>query len=122
MAGAPKYSFKMLRKLAYNGIFNFSEYPIKFITQLGAATFGLALIYLIYNIVRLLVFGDVPQGFTALLFMIVLFSGVQLMALGIIGEYVLRVFFQTKGRPLFIVREEIQNGVSNYQSTVNGKQ
>ncbi len=115
VAGAPKYSFKMLRQLAYNGIFNFSEYPIKFITQLGAVTFGIALIYLIYNIIRLLVFGDVPQGFTALLFMIVLFSGVQLMALGIIGEYVLRVFFQTKGRPLFIVREEIKNGVSNYQ-------
>ena len=120
VAGEPKYSFKMLRQLAYNGIFNFSEYPIKFITQLGAGTFGLALIYLIYNIIRRVFFGDVPQGFTALLFVIVLFSGVQLMALGIIGEYVLRVFFQTKGRPLFIVREEIEHGQYRKEPTRSG--
>ena len=120
VAGEPKYSFKMLRQLAYNGIFNFSEYPIKFITQLGAGTFGIALIYLIYNIIRRIFFGDVPQGFTALLFVIVLFSGVQLMALGIIGEYVLRVFFQTKGRPLFIIREEIEHGQYRKEPTKSG--
>lgn len=121
VAGAPKYSFKMLRKLAYNGIFNFSEYPIKVITQVGAITFSLAVIYLMYNIIRRFVFGDVPQGFTALLFVVVLFSGVQLMALGIIGEYVLRVFFQTKGRPLFIISEEIQHGKRNTEPTKLGQ-
>jgi dolichol-phosphate mannosyltransferase len=88
---------------------------------MGAITFGLALIYLIYNIVRRVFFGDVPQGFTALLFVVVLFSGVQLMALGIIGEYVLRVFFQTKGRPLFIVSEEIQHGKRNTEPTKLGQ-
>jgi polyisoprenyl-phosphate glycosyltransferase len=110
VAGAPKYSFKMLLNLAYNGIFNFSEAPVKLVTQLGLVTFGVAFIYLIYNVFRRFVFGDVPQGFTALLFVIVLFSGVQLIALGMIGEYVLRIFFQTKGRPLYVIREVIRDG------------
>ena len=111
VAGVPKYSFKMLRQLAYNGIFNFSEFPVKFIIRTGALAIGIALIYLLQTLVKKYVFGTVPQGFTALLFTIILFSGIQLMALGIIGEYVLRIFFQVKGRPLFIVREEIVNGV-----------
>lgn len=108
VSGVPKYSFKMLRQLAYNGIFNFSDFPVKCIIRTGALAFGVALIYLIQTLVNKYFFGTVPQGFTALLFVIVLFSGIQLMALGIIGEYVLRVFFQVKGRPLFVVREDIQ--------------
>ena len=107
-AGESKYSFKMLRRLAYNGIFNFSEYPIKLVTRLGMFTFGVALLYLIQTLIKKFIYGDVPQGFTALLFVIVLFSGVQLIALGMIGEYVLRIFFQTKGRPLYVVREVIR--------------
>ena len=107
-AGESKYSFKMLRRLAYNGIFNFSEYPVKLVTRLGMITFGVALLYLIQTLIKKFVYGDVPQGFTALLFVIVLFSGVQLIALGMIGEYVLRIFFQTKGRPLYVVREVIR--------------
>ena len=109
VAGEAKYSFKMLWKLAYNGIFNFSEYPIKFITNLGIWTISFALIYLIYNVVRRFLYDDVPQGFPATVFLITLFSGVQLIALGIIGEYVLRIFFQVKGRPLFIIREQIKD-------------
>lgn len=110
IAGEAKYSFKMLWRLAYNGIFNFSEYPIKFITNLGLWTIGLSVLYLFYNLIRKFVYEDVPQGFTATIFLITLFSGVQLIALGIIGEYVLRIFFQVKGRPLFIIREQIREG------------
>ncbi|MBC3784106.1 glycosyltransferase family 2 protein [Spirosoma utsteinense] len=108
LAGESKYSFKMLRRLAYNGIFNFSEYPVKLVTRLGMITFAAAMLYLVQTLVKKYVYGDVPQGFTALLFVIVLFSGVQLIALGMIGEYVLRIFFQTKGRPLYVVREIIR--------------
>jgi polyisoprenyl-phosphate glycosyltransferase len=109
MAGDSKYSFKALFKLAYNGIFNFSEFPIKFITKLGLFTILISVIYLVMTLVQKYVYHTVPQGFTALLIAIVLFSGVQLISLGIIGEYVLRIFFQVKGRPLFIVRREIIN-------------
>ena len=108
VAGEPKYSFKMLRQLAYNGIFNFSEYPVKFVTNLGLFSIAIAGLYFIQTLIKKYVYGDVPQGFTALLFVIILFSGVQLIGLGMIGEYVLRIFFQTKGRPLFVVKEIIR--------------
>ena len=106
--GESKYSFKMLQRLAYNGIFNFSEYPVKIITRLGMFTLGIAGLYLIQTLIKRFVYHDVPQGFTALLFFIILFSGIQLIALGLIGEYVLRIFFQAKGRPLYVIREVIQ--------------
>ena len=109
MAGDSKYSFKKLLQLAYNGIFNFSEFPIKLITNMGFFSISVSLIYLVYNIIKKYVYHAVPEGFTALLFAIVLFSGVQLFSLGIIGEYVLRIFFQVKGRPLYIVKKRIVN-------------
>lgn len=109
-AGESKYSFKMLFGLAYNGIFNFSEFPIKFMTRTGTVAILVSLVYFISTVIKKFFFTEVVEGFTALLFVIILFSGVQLLALGIIGEYVLRIFFQAKNRPLFIVKEEIING------------
>ena len=110
--GKPKYSVVSLFKLAFNGIFNFSEFPIRFIGFVGLFSVLLALVYLAITLYKKLVFGTVPEGFTALIFAIVLFSGVQLLSLGIIGEYVLRIFFQVKKRPLFIVKSRIVKGKS----------
>ncbi len=109
-AGESKYSFKQLFRLAYNGIFNFSEFPIKFMTNIGGISIVIALIYFITVLIKKIFFTQVIEGFTSLLFVIILFSGVQLFALGVIGEYVLRIFFQAKQRPLFIIKEEIVNG------------
>jgi polyisoprenyl-phosphate glycosyltransferase len=106
-AGDSKYPVGKLIKLAYNGIFNFSELPVKFITNVGFFSVTIAVIYLAITIYKKLVLNAVPEGFTALIFAIVLFSGVQLVSLGIIGEYVLRIFFQVKKRPLFIVKNTI---------------
>jgi polyisoprenyl-phosphate glycosyltransferase len=109
VAGESKYSFKLLFRLAYNGIFNFSEFPIKFMARTGAVAILISLIYFLTVVIKKFFFTEVIEGFTALLFVIILFSGVQLLALGIIGEYVLRIFFQAKNRPLFIIKEEIVN-------------
>jgi len=108
-AGVSKYSLKMLFKLAYNGIFNFSEFPIKFITNLGLLSVLVSLLYLIQTIYKRIIDPSFPVGFTGLLFAIILFGGVQLISLGVIGEYVLRIFFQVKGRPLYVVKSEIVN-------------
>ncbi|WP_215233891.1 glycosyltransferase family 2 protein [Dyadobacter linearis] len=108
-AGESKYSFKQLFRLAYNGIFNFSEFPVKFMSRVGVLAILISLLYFIIVVVKKLFFAQVIEGFTSLLFVIILFSGVQLLALGIIGEYVLRIFFQSKNRPLFIIKEEIVN-------------
>jgi glycosyltransferase involved in cell wall biosynthesis len=102
-AGTTKYSWKKLFELAYSGIFNFSTFPIKFITRLGIATIVISLIYLTYVIIEKFWFDAVPTGFTTLIFSIVMFSGVQLISLGIIGEYVLRIYQQSQNRPLFII-------------------
>jgi polyisoprenyl-phosphate glycosyltransferase len=110
-AGESKYGFRMLLNLAYNGIFNFSEFPIKVIKRIGYSAVGSSIIYLMYSLYRKLMYNDVPQGFMATIFIIVFFSGIQLFFMGIMGEYLLRIFFQVKGRPLFIVEKEIVEGV-----------
>lgn len=109
-AGETKYSWKKLFELAFNGIFNFSDFPIKFITRLGFFTVIFSLIYFGYNIYRKLIYDDVPQGFTATILAIILFSGVQLISLGLIGEYVLRIYNQVRNRPLFVIDQIIQDG------------
>jgi polyisoprenyl-phosphate glycosyltransferase len=107
VAGTPKYTLRALLKLAYNGVFNFSELPVRFVSLLGMGTICVGSIYLIYTLLRHWFFHDVPGGFTAIILLIVLFGGVNLLSIGIVGEYVLRSFFQLKNRPLFIVRERI---------------
>jgi dolichol-phosphate mannosyltransferase len=109
-AGETKYPFRKRLKIALNGIFNFSEIPIKFITSLGLFTILIALSYFIYTLAKKFIFHiPVVEGFTGLLFTLILFSGVQLVSMGIIGEYVLRIFFQVKERPLFIIKSRIMN-------------
>ncbi len=112
-AGEAKYDFGMLFKLAYNGIFNFSEFPIKFVSSIGFGAILLSLVYFVITLIKKITVGTVPEGFIALLFVIVLFSGIQLIALGLIGEYVLRIFFQSKNRPLYIIKQVIRGGKAN---------
>lgn len=110
VAGDTKYPLKKMIRFAYDGIFNFSQFPIKFITQLGLFSILIALGYLAYTLYKKIVYNNVIEGFTGLLFAIILFSGVQLISLGIIGEYVLRIFFQSKQRPMFIIKRKIVAG------------
>ena len=108
-AGDSKYSILSLIKLALNGIFNFSEFPIKLITNLGFLTVFISVCYLSLTLIKKYVYGVVPEGFTGLIFAITLFGGVQLISIGVLGEYILRIFFQVKSRPLFIINKQIKN-------------
>lgn len=109
-AGESKYPFKKLLKLAIDGIFNFSEFPIRVITILGVITTMVSLLYLMYAIIKLMFTESVPEGFVGMIFTVTLFGGVQLLSIGIIGEYILKIFFQVKNRPLFIIKKQIHNG------------
>lgn len=109
-AGETKYSWKKLFELAFNGIFNFSDFPVRTISKLGLFTILLSIAYFIYIIYNKIMYHNVPQGFTTLIFAIILFSGVQLLSLGLIGEYVLRIYNQVRNRPLFIIDKVIQEG------------
>jgi dolichol-phosphate mannosyltransferase len=107
-AGKPKYNLNRLINLAINGLFNFTRVPIKFIFLIGIVSMSISSIYLIFALVQKIFFGISPTGFTGLLFIIVLLSGVQMVSLSIIGEYVSRVFFQTKQRPLYVIKRKIE--------------
>lgn len=107
--GDTKYTLRKLFQLAYDGIFNFSYLPLRIITRLGFYSILIALLYLSYVVGIKLLGYEVPTGFTTLIFAIILFSGVQLICLGIIGEYVARIYMQIKERPLFIIERVISN-------------
>jgi glycosyltransferase involved in cell wall biosynthesis len=109
LEGESKYSFKMLLKLAKEGVYNFSDFPIVLISRLGIISFILSFSYLLIVIIKRIFFGDVPEGFTALLLTITMFSGVILISLGVLGEYILRIYFQSLGRPIYIIEKEIIN-------------
>lgn len=104
--GETKYTLKKLFQLAYNGVFSFSQFPVKFLTHLGVFVILFAIIYSAFAIYERIMNPHVPQGFTTLAIAIFLFGGVQLVALGMIGEYVLRIYDETRQRPLFIVKEK----------------
>lgn len=106
--GEPKYTFKKLFQLAYNGIFSFSQLPVKILTTLGFWVVIIAVLYSFYALYVKITTPDVPQGFTTLAIAIFLFGGIQLLALGIIGEYVLRIYDETRNRPAYIEEEVIE--------------
>jgi len=110
ISGSTKYSYTGLLRLAMNGFYNFSRVPIRLISLLGLLCITSALIYLAATLVNKFVYHTVPKGFTAIIFTMVLFGGAQLLSIGIIGEYIIRTFFQVKNRPPFIIDKKIVDG------------
>jgi dolichol-phosphate mannosyltransferase len=106
-AGRSRYTFGRLLRLAFDGIFAFSVAPLRAAAVLGFLTIAGALVFAAYAIYVRLVLGRSPPGFTALILVISLFSGVQLLFLGVIGEYLGRVYEETKGRPQYIVARTV---------------
>jgi glycosyltransferase involved in cell wall biosynthesis len=105
-AGASAWSLKALGRFALDGIVSFSTVPLQLATWAGAVISALALLYAAVFVVRTLLYGiDVP-GYPSLIVAIMFFSGIQLLFLGVIGEYVGRIFTEVKRRPLYVVAEE----------------
>ena len=105
--GTPGYSIGKLFRLAFDGVFSFSTAPLRAAALGGLAVTLGAMLYAAYAIYVRLVLGESPEGFTTLIIAITFFSGVQLLFLGIIGEYLGRVFEETKGRPLYVVARRV---------------
>jgi glycosyltransferase involved in cell wall biosynthesis len=102
-SGRSKYSFIRLIKLAADGVFAFSIVPIRAAALLGAFVMFVSVLYVAYALYAKLFLQRSPQGFTALLVAVTFLSGIVLFFLGIIGEYVGRIYEETKGRPQYIV-------------------
>ncbi|MCL4106781.1 UNVERIFIED_CONTAM: hypothetical protein GTU68_048225 [Idotea baltica] len=104
-AGETKYSFAKLLQLAANGVFSFSNFPIKFLGSLGFFTIASTMIYAVYLFSKRMFWGEVPQGFTTLILAIIFFGGVQLVSIRILGEYITRIYDESRDRPLFVVKD-----------------
>ncbi len=102
-SGRSKYNVMQLLKLAFDGIFAFSIVPIRAAALLGAFVMFLSGLYIVYSIYIRLVLHESPQGFTALIVAVTFLSGVILFFLGVIGEYVGRIYEELKARPHYIV-------------------
>ena len=105
LAGETKWSYPKLIELAISGITSFTTAPLRVASVLGMAVSFVAFIYIIYLVVR--PFFGVPtgDGYSSLMAVILFLGGVQLLSLGVIGEYIGRIFNETKQRPLYLVEE-----------------
>jgi glycosyltransferase involved in cell wall biosynthesis len=104
MAGETKFSLFKLLRFSFDGLTAFSTFPLRVWSVIGGAVSGIAFCYIVLRLVRTLLYGvDVP-GYESIIMTILFLGGLQLMTLGIIGDYLGRVFNEVKGRPLYIVR------------------
>lgn len=113
-AGEPKYTLKKLVKLAFDGIASYSYVPLRIAFVLGVLVSGFSfLLAAIYFLQRLLLDVYIPQGFTTLAILILFLGGIQLLSVGLIGEYIGRIYDEVKRRPEYIERESIGFGEIN---------
>jgi glycosyltransferase involved in cell wall biosynthesis len=105
VAGKTKWSFFSLMKYAINGIVAFSTAPLRIASIIGFGVVVMAFLYSMYTLVTAIMYGTNASGFSTIIILIMFFSGVIIILLGIIGEYLARIYAETKRRPIYISRE-----------------
>jgi glycosyltransferase involved in cell wall biosynthesis len=115
-SGRSKFSLAHLLRVALDGLLSFSSIPLKVWTFVGLAISAFALSMAAYYWARTMLFGVDTPGFPTLVVSIAFFSGVQLLSLGVLGEYVARIFNEVKGRPLYLIAERIETPSSDPRS------
>ena len=105
IAGKTKYNYKQLIDLAIDGITSFTTSPLRIATYLSIPTFLALVIYFVYVIIKCITYSIAIQAFQAIILLVLFFSGIQILLFGIIGEYLGRIFNETKNRPLYFVNE-----------------
>lgn len=111
-AGESKYSLRQRFEFAFDGIFSFTLIPLRLVTMVGAFTILITSLYGTYALLHRLWLGASPRGFTALALTIIFMSGVILLFLGVIGEYVGRIYEEVKNRPLYVI-DRVSDGRSS---------
>ena len=106
-SGRSKYNLRRLFRLAFDGVFAFSVVPIRLATAFGMLAVTGSVLFVVYSLIVKVFFGQSPVGFTALIFAITFLSGVQLLFLGVIGEYIGRIYEEVKQRPHYIVKQVV---------------
>ena len=111
-AGESKYPLKKMLAFAMDGITSFSVKPLRLIVLLGAVVFVLSLVMLVWSLIERIT-GHVVSGWTSLMFSIWMLGGLQLLALGVIGEYVGKIYSEVKHRPRFIIERVLDGDGDN---------
>jgi polyisoprenyl-phosphate glycosyltransferase len=104
-AGDPKYTARQLFRLAFDGILAFSSGPLRLASYLGIVVAMAGGIYIAVALVARLFWGGVPQGWTSIIAVVLSVGGMQLFVVGVLGEYVARIYDESKARPNFLVAE-----------------
>ena len=105
IAGRSKFNFWRLWNFALEGITGFSTAPLRVATYIGLASAAMAFGYGAWIVAKTLLWGDAVQGWPTMMTVVLFLGGVQLVALGVIGEYLGRLFLESKQRPLYLVRD-----------------
>ena len=106
VAGQTSWSFWGLFKYSLDGIVTFSETPLAIASFVGFFSFAIALLALIFIVIRALIFGDSTSGWPSLISVILMVGGLQLLCLGIVGKYIGKIYLEVKNRPVYIVKEK----------------
>ncbi len=102
-SGASNWNFWKLFKYALEGIISFTTAPLKFASGLGALMFIASLIYALIIVIRHFVYGVDVAGYDSIVALILMFGGIQLLCIGILGEYLAKIYVQVKNRPVYII-------------------
>lgn len=104
-AGETKWSFWKLFKYSLDGIIGFSQVPLGIASWMGVVCTGISFLSILFIVIRRLIFGDPVQGWASMICIIIFIGGIQLFAIGIMGQYIAKIFAETKHRPHYIISE-----------------
>lgn len=109
-----KSSFKPLRLLhfAIDGLTAFTTWPLRLVSLIGVSVSFLSFLYGVFIILKYAAYGDPVQGWASLITVVLFFSGINLLSIGILGEYIGRIFGEVKNRPLYLVRNQLGRGLA----------
>ena len=106
-SGESKWNARKLFKYAFEGIVSFSTFPLKISTYVGFISAVLSVLYLIFVVVQKLAFGIHVPGYATIVVLVLFLGGLQLFCLGILGEYISKIYVQVKNRPVYILKEHL---------------
>lgn len=106
VAGETKWSFWKLFKYSLEGITAFSIVPLQLASVIGVLLSLIAFIFIIIIVVRTIIFGDPVSGWPSTMCVIILLGGLQLLAIGVLGQYLSKTYLETKKRPIYILKDD----------------